>query len=750
MPLKTSFLLVICALVMSFSAQTAAAQDSPDSVVSQFLDAWGRLDYPAMYALLSNQSKTLIQQPAFEARYQQVTETLGLTGVTHTLQETHLQGLSAAVKYDVSLQSSLFATIEDPGRTIRLVLSGGQWGVAWSSMDIFDVMAGDASLRAVPQSRQRAPIYDRNGLPLMEESAIVPIYGQQQAMLSVTDCITLLGDILRESILTLRQRFANQNIDTIFFMGTMTVDDYALHLEELRVTCGLQEAYSAATPLRVYYGGNAMWHTVGYIGQIPEAQVANYESRGYSSGDLVGLGGVELAYENDLSSDPERVLRIIEPGGTTLRELAGASGSPAIPVTLTIDRRLQVIVAQAMSDAYNYAADSWGAESVSSGGAAVVLDVNTGAILALVSYPLVDPNLFNPQATAIENRGNVLLQLQGDRRRPLFNHATQDAYSPGSTYKIITHIATLNEGMTTPDQIFSCPLEWDGRLYGDTLEQRTDWRFQDGMEASGDILPAQALMASCNPFYWRYGAEMWSQRGPDVLNTYARLLGLGQVYGLNSAGLGEAAGNLITPGSASEAMNNATGQGNMQVPPIQMAVAVAAIANGGTVYRPYLVQQVGGLDGTPATFTAQPQVANTLTLNPGVLDNVREGMCGVTSNPDLGTAYGRFNYNVDGDYEFNWNPAAAFTICAKTGTAEASPYPHAWFVSFTPAEDPQFAIVVMVTNTLEGSQVAAPITRRILDEYYNVPQENYALYPDWWNLEPYTPLPNVGEAGGSQ
>ncbi|MDX1995541.1 MAG: penicillin-binding transpeptidase domain-containing protein [bacterium] len=734
----------VIVLIVLLSVSTVQAQSAPDGVVQRFLDAWNALDYAAMYNLLSSQSRELVQQPAFEARYQQVTETIGLTGLTYTIQNTETQGFSAAVTYDVTLQSSIFGEIADAGRTMRLVISAGEWGVAWSTMDIFDVLSGDSALRVVPQPRERAMLYDRNGTPLVEETALVPLYGQKLTMPDQNACIALLSRLTRESVLTLRVRFAPYNNDTIFYMSSLDVDTYSLNLADLRATCALQEAYSAAVPVRQYVGRNIMWHAVGYIGQIPEAEVARYQAEGYSPGDLVGLAGVEEQYEDELAGEPERVLRIVEPGGTTLRELAGATGTPPVSVTLTLDRRLQQITAQAMSDAFNYAADNWGRADVSQGGAAVVLDVNTGAVLALVSYPLVDANLFNPQATAIENRGAILQALQSDPRRPLFNHATQDAYAPGSVFKIITHVAALNEGLTDPTESFDCPLEWDGRPYGDTQERRTDWRLQDGFPAAGIITPAQALMASCNPFYWRYGAELFTSSGADTLNQYARMMGLGQAYGL---GEGETPGNLPTPGSAAEAMNNATGQGNIGIAPIQMAVAVAAIANGGTVYRPYLVQQVGGQDGTPVQFTAQPQVIGQLNLNPGVLENVREGMCGVTGNADYGTAFIRFNVAEPDKF---FHPPATYQICGKTGTAQAIPYPHAWFVSYAPRENPQFAIVVMVTNSLEGSQVSAPITRRILDEYFNVPAESYAQFPEWWNAEPYTPLPPVGESGGSQ
>ena len=185
-----------------------------------------------------------------------------------------------------------------------------------------------------------------------------------------------------------------------------------------------------------------------------------------------------------------------------------------------------------------------------------------------------------------------------------------------------------------------------------------------------------------------------------------------------------------SPATVDAAINESTGQGNIAIPPLQIVTAVAAIANGGTVYKPYILQQIGGLEGTEATFTARPEVLNTLDYNPGVLETIQEGMCGVITHRDLGTAYIRF-YNTDFVRPIN------YTACGKTGTAQTARYPNAWFVAYAPAEDPEIAVVVMVEQSLEGSQVSAPIVRRILDGYFNEFQQPF---PEWWSIGPYVPV----------
>jgi penicillin-binding protein 2 len=158
---------------------------------------------------------------------------------------------------------------------------------------------------------------------------------------------------------------------------------------------------------------------------------------------------------------------------------------------------------------------------------------------------------------------------------------------------------------------------------------------------------------------------------------------------------------------------------------------VAAVANGGTVYEPYIVEQVG------QQRVAEPTVINTLNVSPEALEVTRRGMCDVTTDPDLGTAIGSF---VDNEVY------PAYTACGKTGTAQTNTYPNAWFVAYAPADDPEIAVVVMAERSREGSEVAAPMVRRILDAYFGAPQ---APFPEWWE-EDYVPLevPENGVAGG--
>jgi penicillin-binding protein 2 len=330
----------------------------------------------------------------------------------------------------------------------------------------------------------------------------------------------------------------------------------------------------------------------------------------------------------------------------------------------------------------------------------------------------------------------LLPQINSDGREPLKNHAIQEQLAPGSVYKVITATAALNENVVQPDENFFCDLTWNGvDRYGDELPVREDWRVVWDFAPAGNVTPAQAIMASCNPFFWEFGAKLYRQKGRKLVE-YSQLMGLGQPYNIFGGFIAEAPGNLDDPARAAVAINDAIGQGDVQIPPIQMAVATAAIANDGSVYKPYLVRQVGGVDGTTLVSQNQPTLLNALDFQPEVLVTVREGMCGVVTNFDLGTAWYVFN---DADTQ------PTYTVCGKTGTAQAGTRANSWFIAYAPADDPQIAIVVAVKNAgREGSEVAGPIARRILDVYFGSP---IASYPEWWE-DPFEPLPAPRGTGG--
>lgn len=710
---------------------------SPDDAANAFLEAWKNANYEGMYANLSQQSQAAYALPVFQAVYQEVSTAMSLTGLEYKVKDVKEQGASAAVTYDVTFQSPIFGTIEDADRVMRLVQKPGGWGVAWSSMDIFDGLAAGSRLEVSSRRQPRGAILDKDGQPLVEPSGTMYLmYGAQQNMSSVDDCLDLLADVLMTQRYKLAEMFAPYAPETIFYLGEIDAETEAIRGQELRDTCAAIISTEYSYDVRHYVVGGGAVHVTGYVAPIQSEQLESYLSRGYSAGDLVGTTGIEESYEEVLNGQPEKVLRIISPTGVVLRELAGRQGTDPQSVTLTIDLELQRAAAQALASAFNYAETNWAAPGISPGGGVVVIDIHTGGILAMASYPFFDPNIFNPESD-VPDRGILVSELFGDNRRPYRNRVVQEQYFPGSTFKIITLAAALSEKVMT-EPTFYCDLVWDGsQKYGDTSSPRYDWRRFEPPESavsqpSGEVTASQALTASCNPFFYEMGARLFTERENTTLVEYSRRMGFGSATGLDRI-FGEAPGNITPPASVEQAINNAIGQGGFQVTILQMARMVAAVANGGTLYRPYIVQQVGGDNGSPPSFEAEPEIVGDIGLSDEVLEQIRTGMCAVTTDTTLGTAWFDFE---DMDY----------VVCGKTGTAQSGRRePHGWFVAYAPADDPQIAVAAMVEFSREGSETAAPIVRRIIDAYMGRPVYGY---PSWWNENEYVPLPVPDDATG--
>lgn len=731
------FVVLLCLLAINISAQ-----NTPSAMVEMFLQRWAANDYSGMYQLIfihriNNQPE--YPEQIFTQRYEQVQTVLNITNLRYQIKETIEQGLSATVTYDLVLESETYGDIYDADRLIRLVNANGTWQIAWSTHDIFAGLTSTGEVRVQAQSSRRGTIYDRNGQVIAEDGGrTVGIRTARQNMSNERDCALLIADITLEPVMMVEARWANLNPETNFFLAEIASELLQPNLSQLRQICGVTNEGFSSQPHRTYYGGSAFSHVLGYVSPV---QDSNEESR-YGTGQLVGRDGVESFYNTQLAGRQDRAVRIIGPNGTVMRELASASGDPPTPIQTTIDRDLQLIVANAVSDAYNYAITNWGAPGISTGGAVVALDPRNGDILALFSYPTFNPSLFNPAGLSVmfgtggvESAESARLAIVNSTRRPMANRVTAEQYATGSTMKLITAAAALNEGIYAPDELFDCQLLWDGVPFGDSASPRRDWRYvTEGFEATGLVTPAQALMSSCNPFFYEMGARLYREVGYGAVADYASRMGMLRTY-LNGM-LREASGVVPVAQDVTDAINIAIGQGNVALSPLQMAVMTMGLANDGVIYRPRLVSQVGGFDSVPLQERIEPEILMEMDLQDFVIDTIQEGMCGVTTNPNLGTAWGRFVNDNSHPRSYVYT-TAPYTSCGKTGTAEAQGNPYAWYVAYAPAENPEIALVVMVEQSLEGSQVSAPIVRRILDGYFNAQPEPF---PEWWNTDTYRPL----------
>jgi penicillin-binding protein 2 len=444
-------------------------------------------------------------------------------------------------------------------------------------------------------------------------------------------------------------------------------------------------------PRRNYSDGPMGAHVLGYLGEIGPAQLKTLKDEGYVLGDEIGQYGLERKWEDVLRGQSGGQQVEVDALGRRVRVLHEVTDVPGYTVHLTLDRDLQQTAFEALQ----------GSE-----GTIVALDVHTGAILAMVSTPSFDPNVF---ARGI--KGDEWRALIKDQQRPLSNRATQGQYPPGSTFKIIMSIAGLEEGVIDPEARISDP-----GFYSFGNRAFRDWK--KGGHGSVDL--HRAIVESCDVYFYQLGPRL----GVDRIAKWAHAFGLGDKSGI--ALDDERSGTIPDtewkrkrfrqPWYPGETVSVAIGQGYVTVTPLQLANMMATVANGGTLYRPRIVDKVESAN-TGVVREYGPEKIHTVDLKPSTLERVRDALADVVRSP-AGTG-GSARSNV-------------VSIAGKTGTAQVVEMKgayvkteqlaylnrdHAWFVSYAPVENPQIAIVVLVEHGGHGASAAAPLAKKVIEKY---------------------------------
>ncbi|MCI0477299.1 MAG: hypothetical protein L0Y55_13705, partial [Anaerolineales bacterium] len=289
----------------------------------------------------------------------------------------------------------------------------------------------------------------------------------------------------------------------------------------------------------------------------------------------------------------------------------------------------------------------------------------------------------------------------------LVNRVTQGAFPPGSVFKIVAYTAAIEKGLYAPNSVFNCPGYWDG--LGQNF-RKVCWVYSVTGKGHGTISLSNALTQSCNVTFYQVGQKL-NQTDPNLLPNFARAFGLGKATGIE---LAESPGIVPDPSKGTwrpgDAINLVIGQGDLLTTPLQIVDIMAALANGGTLYRPRLVARVASLaDGTEKVFPIEPR--GKLPISATTLTSMRQALARVTSDKD-GTAYNAFR-------------GAKVSVAGKTGTAEVlkAGEPHSWFAAYAPADNPRIAVVVIAEHGSEGSTTAAPIVREIVEGYFALPSK---------------------------
>jgi penicillin-binding protein 2 len=579
-------------------------------------------------------------------------------------------------------------------------------------LDEYQQRAENNRLRELQVLPLRGLIYDRNGAPLVQNvanyTAVITPADLPDDKEKKEEVFARLGEVLNVPAQEIAQKVREEDgnpYEAVVIKDELERDT-ALVLKEL--TPNLPGVELRVEARRHYPSADLTSHIVGYVGRISEEEYASLRPRGYILNDQVGKTGIEDDYEDVLRGKPGEELAEVDASGRQLDVLDARAAQPGQSVFLTIDLELQRQATEALHD-YMGSSDN---------ATAVVMDVNSGEILAMVSLPAFDNNLFSSAISQQE-----LDDLLNQPGKPLVNHAIAEMYAPGSTFKTITGLAALQEGVATTGTVITSK----GYI---TVENEYDpnvvYYFRDWAALGALDFYRGVAMSSDVYFYYLAGGkadEGFRGLGEDRLAQYARAFGLGELTGVDLPG--ESPG--IVPDARWKEQNwgetwyvgdtysFGIGQGYLAVTPLQLVNAVAAIANGGELLQPRLVKEIQDDHGnTLAAFG--PEVRRQVPVNPDYLAVMREAM---RQSVDSGVASSA--------------KVAGLSIGGKTGTAEFGEQhadgkydTHGWFVGFAPFEDPEIAVAVFAQRG-GGFQNAAPAAARIFDYYFH---QRYVSEPE--------------------
>jgi len=430
------------------------------------------------------------------------------------------------------------------------------------------------------------------------------------------------------------------------------------------------------------------------VGEITGAQLGLLHNQGYQAGDVIGQSGVEKVYDRELKGKAGGMEIQVNARGQHVKLLDERIAESGNDLVLSVDEDVQRAAEEAIDETLR--------DSGSSGAAAVAMDPRNGEILAMASKPDYNPN---DLASGVSTE--VWKQLQASSAYPMLSRAHQGTYPPGSTFKIITATACLEEHVLTPETAFAC----DGMYWIKTWPYKC-WR-GDG---HGWSSLSRAIVHSCDIFFYQAGIRLTVR----PLAAWAQRFGLGSRTGVDLPG--ENAGfvpnpewkekTFHLPWFPGNTVQLSIGQSYLLATPLQMARAVGAFANGGTLWKPHLVKEirrpfVAGAK-TRESREIPPEAEGQVQASPDTFDLIRKAMWGVV--------------NVPGGTGWRARLLPKIEVAGKTGTAQnAQNKLDAWFLCYAPFQNPRIAIAVVVENSGEGNVYAAPIAKRIMQAYFKLP-----------------------------
>lgn len=544
-------------------------------------------------------------------------------------------------------------------------------------------------IRHLPVQAARGVIYDRNGIVLAgsKSSYSITIPVDRQGIQIKDEELKKISDLVHVSVDDLKKRIEDykSNFGAIYLVNNVGVD-VATQIEERKDEFPGIEIEIA--PIRIYPFKSAGAQILGYVG---EAGNEDRDKNGnpYKSSAIIGRAGLEQKYNQYLEGKNGVKKVEVDAAGHPVRYITGEEVVSGQNIRLTIDAKLQ----KAAEDAVEAQVEELNGMGVSPTGASVIaVDPNTGAVLAMVSWPTYDPNMFSRGIKSSEWNDII-----NNKNHPLQDRAVSSMYAPGSIFKVITAATALESKVMMPDE----------KIYDNGKHWIIDKRNAEG-EAFGWIDFYDAMAKSDNVYFY----EMGRRTGIDRLAKMAGEFGLGKKTGIDLDG--ESEGNVASEEYKlkvfhqdwylGETFDASIGQSYTLTTPIQMAMVYSAIANGGVRYKPYVVSRIDNLDGTPMKIFA-PVSLGSIPVSKTNLGYISEALRKVMTKEGTG------------GFIFNNYP---IPIAGKSGTAETNGGENGWFIAYAPFDKPEIVVVAIFEHSGFGSQSAAPVVKKMMDAYFHI------------------------------
>ena len=593
------------------------------------------------------------------------------------------------------------------GTALRLAIIGGAglvlFGILFFRLWSLQVVTGDEYLAEANDNRTReirvrAPrgrILDREGNVLVDNRTSMAL---QLDPIEIPDEIPArrkifnsIAEVMDRDLDWVRRKYRDEIKDnppgSPVTLANDVEDDLVYYLQEHQAD--YPQIQINRVFVRRYPQGITAAHLLGSVGEVTADDLEATELADLQAGDTLGKAGIEQTYDIDLRGSAGTTRIQVNSTGQVKGQLASETPEPGNSLRLTLDPGVQAAGEAAVS-------------SIGLPGGFVAMDVNSGEVLGLGSTPSFDPDLF----TRPLSQSQVDALYNEDQGAPLFNRAIGGSYPVGSIFKPITALAALDGGQIAPTDT----IEDNGKIV------IADQDFQNaGAEPHGTVDLRRSLEVSSDIYYYLLGADM---NGTNQLQKWSGDFGIGRPTGIDVPG--ESTGFLPSPKSVNELSEEnrfvepwvigqniqlAIGQGYMQASPLQMAVAYAALGNGGSVLKPHMVLQEEDAAGRILKET-DPEVVRQIPIDPAYRDVIMAGLHDAAQEPD-GTSYGVFG-------------GFPIPVAGKTGTAERPPNgDQAWYAVLAPYPDPEIVVVTTIEEGGFGADTAAPVALQILSEYFD-------------------------------